>query len=423
MKVAPGIPDSSVATSESNISTTLKQVGIGFMVATKTIGSMGFRAFSLMDFFFNQHYLLAGLWCVVPHYFLIAFVVYSTVADGMMNIFTRGVSMFEGMNGGQPEGGDGTADASIFPDPDSTSVVKIGWYGVALAGLVSATCSSLSAFLGSITLIHLVTSCAPVVLVMACIVAVSNLYSNMTYRVKKALKHYKEEVAKKGGTLTAADHFWLIIASIGVIAFFGGCFYGTSHSIRLMVSLLTDYQGGPDSEVPSIAKYENIIYALTWITLPFSVIAYFFSSVLKMLSEVEGQQIKKGEGSSPPQGNNADSEDAFLLLKDINSNATFFAKAKAYAYWVNYKLTTSFWVWGEMIGTGFAVLNSCNGLIVKTFFTAAHVFTTWQSVLINLLSLAISTVSLYIYYKFNVPDWEKNTREQCIDAIKATATA
>ena len=420
MTVALGTSESSAATSESNISTTLKQVGIGFMVATKTIGSMGFRAFSLMDFFFNQHYLLAGLWCVVPHYFLIAFVVYSTVADGMMNIFTRGVSMFEGMNGGQPEGGEGTADASILPDRNSTSVVKIGWYGVALAGLVSAICSSLSAFLGSITLIHLVTSCAPVVLVMACIVAVSNLYSNMTYRVKKALKHYKEEVAKKGGTLTAADHLWLIIASIGVIAFFGGCFYGTSHSIRLMVSLLTDYQGGPDSEMPSIAKYENIIYALTWITLPFSVVTYFFSSVLKMLSEVQDDKKnhsidktdKQAVAANPPRS-----------IEEIDSKATLFARAKAYGLWINYKLTTSFWMWGEMIGTGLAALNSCNGLIVKTFFTAAHVFTTWQSVLINLLSLAIAAVSLCIYYKFNMPDWEKNSQEMSDNAINATATA
>ncbi len=372
------------------------------LVGVKVFSSVGFRIYAMVDYFYNENYILyKPVVSHVPTWLSAWLTIYSVSADAHMNWSTRGVSTKRMVSDWLHR--DAALELEQIPD---TWPIFIARALVRICGVSSLLCSSLATFLGMVTISEYVTDDEFILVAVGIFCAIANFATNLSYRFKTAEDNLFFLMEKKLRWPTRFEWFVILISFAGVIPSYD---YGTSHSIRKFLALLGVYQGDPDERVALDPKYESLIYTITTATLVPSALIYLLSQCCKMLVESKG--IAEAASDRFTVRTRDVIRNYYRHLRGAGSpyrlsppDVTYPALLQIFAVWLSY-----FFVPGEMIGNGLLTLNGCTGLIFRLI--------TQDPWIVGLSSVMLALTSSIIYWHFNIPDWLDNSKEMVIQKI------
>ena len=391
-----------------------------FLILIKVASSLGLRIYGLVDFLTNKDYIFYDpIVSHVPEKLLMPTYVYSGLADGFMNGWTRGYSIYEMVAkqfSSQKINDDHrkirTQDEfqqmtwrDILREKGMLKVLNVYTrkpvhHIIYIFGIFAVLSSSVTYFLGIATLMELVTTNVYAIIIPSIIAVIVNYFSQISYRIKKAIDSLNEIY---NGALRRPTWWEIIVILLGSVAFLGNCDYGVSHSLRKFFALINCYHGNPDTHEGEEAFWENIIYGITNTTLVPGIFIFLLAQCCQML--------KTKKVAAPASGS------IIVPYEVIQSN--FYKGSNAYCCppIVIVPLLTRilivgfnyFLIAGEMIGNGLLSFNGCTGLIFR--------LVTENPYAIGITALLATLVTSYIYWHFNIPDWIYGVKKVFVSAV------
>lgn len=382
-----------------------------FVITVKGVASLGFRIYIVRDILRNQHYIFSqDFFNRVPVWLCLTIIVLSGIADGSMNLVTRGVTTRKMIH-------DFFAPATEVVEPDyfsDKSGLVYAWMWVVWAcGIGSSLFASQAAFLASVTLSEYVSDDLDLIVAIGVVVAIANFASNVSYRVKKGVRNYQRQLE---GELTYSP-LAIMVCVVASTAFFGQCYYGSTESTRVMLRLFNIYKGNPNAGIDVDERVESWITGFADATLPISMISYFYSQCFEFLSN---EVPIKSEYFS------FSTKQLRLIYNKLKETLPYFRDLHWYQkdVWCPMLMFTlgvtlmPFFIFWEMFGNALSIFNGCNGLLIHwfvhgkaVFLDGKRVFSPVQKACIGMGSTFLTIINAAIYWKFNIIDWINNMQE------------